>query len=305
MLQLTDAMIDAAVSPADAQQALEDALRSFARGQAAIQERMRTESAGTKLSTMACVLPEQQVAGAKVYTTIAGRFDFVIVLFDSLNGRPLATLEANAITRLRTAAGSVLAARRMARPDVRRLAIYGLGVQGQAHALQLSQAYALEEIRACDPHADPAAMQALQTRCGVPVRLMGAAQALEGADMVVTASRSTEPLFAGQAIPAGCFIAAIGSSLPHTRELDDVALMRAARIALDWGPQTRREAGDLVRASPQCGLEPKLVELADVVDGRVSGRTHDDEITIYKAVGTALPDIALAGLAYQRLRGET
>src|SRR3569832_872428 len=282
MTHITDAMIDAAVSAQDAQRVLLDSFRSFARGQGAMQERIRTEAGGTKISTMAAVMPEQGFAGPKVYTTIKGQFSFAILLFSAVDGRPLASVEANAITRLRTAGCTVLAARRLARAQVRRIGIYGAGVQGRAHAVQLSQAYPLEEIRISDPHAAPA-------------------EVLDGADIVVTASRSATPLFAGADIPQGCFIAAIGSSLPHTRELDDVALTRASLIAVDWGPQTRREAGDLVLAGPATGIEGKLVELADLLAGAARGRAHDGEITIYKAVGVALQDVARAGLAYERI----
>lgn len=301
MIRITDSMIDAAVSPRQAQDALREALRSFAHGHAAMQERVRTESAGVKISTMAAVMPEQKFAGAKVYTTINGQFSFVIVLFSSEDGRPLASVEANAITRLRTAACSVLAARHLARAEARRLSVFGAGVQGRAHAAQFAAAYPLEDIRLCDPHASPDVAARLQEECGVRVRMVGPSEMLDGADIVVTASRSTTPLFEGSELPQGCFVAAIGSSLPQTRELDDTALARASRIAVDWGPQTRREAGDLVQASPAVGLESKLIELSDLVAGRVPGRSGAAEITLYKAVGVALQDVALAGLAYERL----
>ena len=128
-----------------------------------------------------------------------------------------------------------------------------------------------------------------------------AAVAVDNADIVVTASRSSTPLFDGAVLPPGCFVAAIGSSLPGTRELDDTALRRAARIVVDWAPQTLREAGDLMQAAPGCVPAEKLADLADVVCGLQPGRRSADEITIYKAVGVGLQDIALAGLAYERV----
>jgi ornithine cyclodeaminase len=300
MLHITDAMIDEVLGPADAQQALLEALRSFGAGRGAMQERVRTEAAGVKISTMGAVLPDQGFAGAKVYTTIQGRFDFVILLFSAEDGRPLASLEANAITRLRTAACSVIAARHLARPGSRRLAVFGAGVQGQAHALQFALAFGLDEIRLVDPFAPADVAARLQRQCGVPVRMTQAAAALDQADIVVTASRATEPLFAGVALSPGSFVAAIGSSLPTTRELDDTALRRASRIVLDWSPQTLREAGDLMQAASGCLTPDKMADLADVVSGRSPGRRNDEEITIYKAVGVGLQDVALAGLAWQR-----
>jgi ornithine cyclodeaminase len=301
MLHITDATIDAVLGPDDAQRVLLAALRSFGEGRGAMQERVRTEAGGVKISTMGAVLPDQGYAGAKVYTTIKGQFDFVIQLFSTQTGRPLASLEANAITRLRTAACSVIAARELAPPEARRLAVFGAGVQGRAHAQQFARAFPLEEIRIVDPFAAPDTARLLEPQCGVRVRMTDAAAALDNADIVVTASRSTTPLFDGALLAPGCFVAAIGSSLPSTRELDDTALRRASRVVVDWAPQTLREAGDLMQAGPGCMPPDKLADLADVVCGRRPGRRSADEITIYKAVGVGLQDIALAGLAYERV----
>lgn len=302
MQHITDDMIDAAVSPPDAQQVLLDAFRSFGQGQAAMQERIRTEAQGVKLSTLGAVIPDQKVAGAKVYTTIQGQFTFVIVLFSTEDGRALASFDAGAITRLRTAACSMIAARHLARPDARQMALFGAGVQGRAHAIQMAQAFDLEEIRVCDPYAMPGLAADLQRACGTPVRLCDAEETVTGADIVVTASRSTTPLFSGDQLKPGCFVAAIGSSLPHTRELDDRALERASRIAVEWLPQTLREAGDLVLARPGLVSPEKLVELGALVNNPSLGRQSGDEITLYKSVGVGLEDVALAGLAWQRVQ---
>lgn len=302
MQHITDDMIDAAVSPLEAQQVLLEAFRSFGHGQAAMQERIRTEAEGVKLSTLGAVIPEQKVAGAKVYTTIKGQFTFVIVLFSTVDGRALATFDAGAITRLRTAACTMIAARHLARPASRQMALFGAGVQGRAHAVQMAQTFDLDEIRVCDPFAGPGLAAELQRLCGRPVRLCGADEAVAGADIVVTASRSTNPLFTGDQLKAGCFVAAIGSSLPHTRELDDRALERAACIAVEWKPQTLREAGDLVLARPGLVSEDKLVELGALVTGAAPGRQDDEAITLYKSVGVGLEDVALAGLAWLRVQ---
>jgi len=301
---ITDSMVDSLLSPADAQQVLRDAFLRFGDGSAAMQERIRTEAGGVKLSTLGAVIPGQGVAGAKVYTTIKGRFSFVILLFSTEDGRPLASFDAGAITRLRTAACSVVAARHLARPESRHLALFGAGTQGQAHAAQMSAAFDLESIRVCTPRAVDGLADAIARQCRVPVRVCSADEALDGADIVVTASRATSPLFPGEYLPAGCFVAAIGSSLPHTRELDDVALSRAALVAVEWRPQSLREAGELVLAGEGVLPDEKIVELAELVSGRVPGRRHRDDITIYKSVGVGLEDVALAGLAWRRFSGD-
>lgn len=303
MQHITDAMVDATISPEQAQAVLEDAFARFGRGEAAMQTRVRTEAGGIKLSTLGAVVPGQGVVGAKVYTTLQGQFTFVILLFAADDGRALASFDAGAITRLRTAACSVIAARRLARPDAQVMAMCGAGVQGRMHAQQMAAAFPLREIRVSDPYAPATLADELQAACGVPVRLVSPEAAVEGADIVVTASRSTTPLFRGEQLAEGSFVAAIGSSLPHTRELDDTALRRASRIAVEWKPQTLKEAGDLVLAAPGLVTEERLVELGELVAGLQPGRQDPREITLYKSVGVGLEDVALAGLVWQRLQG--
>ncbi|GAA0788710.1 ornithine cyclodeaminase family protein [Cupriavidus gilardii] len=302
MQHITDEMVDRHVAPEDVQRIMLEAFRSFGQGNAAMQQRIRTEAGGVKLSTLGAVIPEQGVAGAKVYTTIDGQFSFVILLFSTEDGRPLASFDAGAITRLRTAACTVVAARHLARPDARTLALFGAGTQGAAHARQLSAALPLERILLCDPYAPADLPERLSQSCGIPVLVTENEAAVREADIVVTASRSTTPLFSGQAIKPGAFVAAIGSSLPHTRELDDVALSRASAVVVEWKPQSTREAGDIVMAGQGVLPESKLVELADVVLERAQPRRSDDDIVIYKSVGVGLEDVALAGLAWQRVQ---
>ncbi|MBN9370677.1 MAG: ornithine cyclodeaminase [Hydrogenophaga sp. SCN 70-13] len=303
MQHITDAVVDATISPEDAQAVLDDAFARFGRGEAAMQARVRTEAGGVKLSTLGAVVPGQGVVGAKVYTTIQGQFTFVILLFAADDGRALASFDAGAITRLRTAACSVIAARHLARADARVMALYGAGVQGRMHAVQMARAFSLGEIRVSDPYAPPTLAGELQAACGVPVRLCAPEAAVEGADIVVTASRSTTPLFRGEQLAPGSFVAAIGSSLPHTRELDDAALRRAATIAVEWKPQTLQEAGDLVLAAPGALDPARIVELGELVAGLKPGRQDAQAVTLYKSVGVGLEDVALAGLVWQRLQG--
>lgn len=303
MLHITDDMVSEAVGIEETQAALTEAFTAFGRGEAAMQERIRTETGGIKLSTLGAVIPSQGILGAKVYSTISGQFSFAIMLFSAEDGRPLASLEANAITRLRTAACSVIAARHLARPQARRMALFGTGVQGQAHALQMSGAFPLEDILIV-PFDDPEDMpERLSRQTGANVRFAPATDAVENADIVVTASRATSPLFSGDMLKPGAFVAAVGSSLPHTRELDDTALSRAARIAVEWRPQTLREAGDLVLADSSVALSDKVVELGELLAGTAPGRRTDEEITLYKTVGVGLEDIAIAGLAYRKITG--
>ncbi|MDB5797152.1 MAG: Ornithine cyclodeaminase [Paucimonas sp.] len=300
MLHITDDMIERLVTPADAEQVMKHAYTSFAHGEAAMQERIRTEAGGVKLSTLGAVIPSLGVAGAKVYTTIAGQFRFVILIFSTEDGRPLASFDAGAITRLRTAACSLLAARSMANAGARQMALFGAGVQGVAHAEQFAKELGLQRILLCDPFAAPDIESRLGEACGIPVVFSTPEEAVRDADIIVTASRSTTPLFAGEWIKPGAFIAAIGSSLPHTRELDDVALTRARHVVVEWRTQAMREAGDIVLAGEGVLAPARILEFGDVVAGRVAPRASAGDILIYKAVGVGLQDVALASLAWER-----
>jgi ornithine cyclodeaminase len=303
MIHITDAMVEAAVSAADARAVLADAFLSFGRQEAAMQARIRSEAGGVKLSTLGAVIPGQEVLGAKVYSTIKGQFSFVILLFSSVDGRALATFDAGAITRLRTAGCSVIAAQHLARPQSSTLAVFGSGPLGRAHAVQMTEAFPLRRVLLVSRSSDPALAAELEAACGVPTHMASTDEAAAEADIVVTASRAPSALFSGDLLKPGCFVAAVGSSLPNTRELDDRAMARAALVAVEWRDQSLREAGDLVLADPAVLPSDKVVELGEILAGKARGRTGDDQITIYKSVGVGLQDIALAGLAYRRIVG--
>lgn len=301
MKHITDQMIDDMVSIEEAYDVVLDAFSLFGKQQCAMQERVRTESGPFKLSTLGAVIPAQGVAGAKIYSTVSGQFNFVIMLFSTQTGEPLATLDANAITRLRTAASTAVAAKYLARKEATHMVLFGAGVQGQSHAVQFSRRYPLQKITLLDPYVQPGVVQAMQDNCGVPVVLTEDARSVQDADIIITASRSPTALFSGDDVRPGTFIGAIGSSLPHTRELDDRTLEKASLIAIEWQAQTMREAGDLVLAGASTQVCTKLVELGDLVAGHHAGRINNDDITVYKAVGVGIEDIALAGLAYKKL----
>ena len=300
---ITDELVEAAVSAADARAALADAFQRFGREEAAMQPRIRSEAGGIKLSTLGAVIPGQDVVGAKVYTTIKGQFSFIILLFSSVDGRALATFDAGAITRLRTAGCSVIAAQQLARPEAADLAVFGSGPLGRAHAIQMAEVFPLKRVLLVSRSSDPALAAGLEAACGVPTRLATAEQAASEVDILITASRSPSALFSGDLLKPGSFIAAVGSSLPNTRELDDRAMARASLVAVEWREQSLREAGDLVLADPAALTPDKIVELGQILAGKARGRTSADEITIYKSVGVGLQDIALAGLAYRRIVG--
>ena len=299
MRYLTDAEIGGLVSVPEGAKAVEDGFRSLAGQRAAIQTRVRTPSRIGKLSVLGAILEEEKVAGAKVYTTAPdGRFCFVIVLFDPEDGRWLATLEAGELTRIRTAATSLMAARALARPDSAVLTVFGAGVQARTHALAFAAAFPVTELRIVLRRAVPDFVDHLRRETGIDVvQVHEPDAAVSGANLVVTATRAESPLFGGEALDPGAHLTSVGATLPGTRELDSVAIHRADRLVVESRDQARFEAGNLIGA----GIAwDKVDELSELAAGRVTGRTAADQITVFDSLGSGLADIAVASLCYRK-----
>lgn len=277
---------------------LQTAFEDLAHGRACIHDRQRTDSEGLRLSSMGAVWSAKKVAGLKVYPTVNGQFSFLITLFDLDSNRPMAVLDGAELTKFRTAGITALVARRAARKDASKLALIGAGFQGRAQAVSLSHFFALQEIAVVDPMADANACAQLQQQTGVPVRACSAEEAVRGADMVVTATRASTPVFDGRWLKPGAFVSAMGISAPKGRELDDATLTRADRIIVEWKPQSLREAGELVLWNGDAAQRDKIADIPTLCASEQPWRLRDDDIIVCKSVGVGLSDVACAYLAY-------
>ena len=297
MLHITDTELRAsALSTAHVADSLEAAFADLARGEAAIHPRQRSACGDVRLATMGALWPRRGLAGVKSYPTVGGQFGFALVLFDLAANRPVAVIEGHELTRLRTAAMTAMVAARAARADSRVLALFGCGQQGRAQAEALLERFALEEIRVVDPMPDTTWCDRLQAASGARMRVVGAEAALRGADLVVTATRSTTPVFDGRWLADDAFVAAIGTSTPAGRELDDATLARASRIVVEWRPQCVAEAGELVRWERGRDLD-KVVDLAQLFAGEAPWQPVAEGPTVFKSVGVGLADVAAASAA--------
>lgn len=279
------------------------AFRSFAAGRAAVQERVRTSVGPVKLSTLGAVDLDGNIVGAKVYSTIGGQFRFVVLLFDAGTGAPLAAIEADAMTELRTAAVSAVVGR-YAAPAARRMAAFGTGVQAGAHIAAFARVLPLEEVRVVSRGDATAFCRTMAERTGLPVVQRATAAALDGAEVVVTATRATEPLFKLGQLAPGAYVAAVGSTLPQNAEIGP-DVVGSARVLVEWVPQTRREAGDLIRAAADGVFAwERAVEIGTVLAGGSPARTRRDEIVLFESVGIGLEDVACAAELWRRIAGE-
>ena len=236
----------------------------------------------------------------------------VLLLADAGDGRPLAIMDSAAVTAIRTAAASAVAADRLARRDAGILAIVGCGRQGFEHAHALFGVRRIREIRLCD--VDPSRAAELATRLGAGVDALpsthGPAPALRvttsvrestrGADLVATCTTGTEFVLGVGDVDAGAFVAAVGADNPHKREIHPELMARASVVVDDLAQCAA--GGDLHHAVAAGLMRPgdAHAELAAVVAGRHPGRARDVEIIVFDSTGIALEDAAAAELAYQR-----
>jgi ornithine cyclodeaminase len=306
MRLITDEDVAALLSMREAIDAMAVAFEQFGNGAGAVAPRVRAAAEhrqqSAAIATMGAALPASGVLGAKVYSTVGGRFNFVIVLFSALTGEPLATIEANEITRFRTAAASAVAARRLAPRGARTLAIFGTGVQARAHAEALLLSHPYERVLVAGRASAPEFADWVRTELGVEASAVDAASAAAEADVIVTATRASEPLFDGARVRAGAFVAAVGSSKPAARELDDALLARADLIVVEWLPAAQAEAGEFVRAAPGTIDAARVVELGKLLVGGTAYERRSGDIVVYKSVGIGLEDVALAHRVYERSR---
>jgi ornithine cyclodeaminase len=300
-LHFDDARIEGLLDVPACTRVLDEAFADLASGHAAIQARQRNDCGGVKLSTMGALWSSRHVAGVKAYTTVAGQFSFLVTLFDTAINRPVALLEANALTRLRTAALTCLVAKNALRPGATKLALFGAGQQGRAQAQALCEMQRFDEVAVVDLQDQVAWCEWLSQRHGCRARQCDTPTALDGADLVVTATRSKTPLFNGSLLAPGALVIAMGTSLPDGRELDDRTLSRSSRVLVEFRPQSLVEAGEIVLGLAAKAFDPdRIADLAGLYGGKEAWRGSDDEIVVFKSVGIGLADVACAWLALAR-----
>ncbi len=219
----------------------------------------------------------------------------VIALFDRDRGTPLAILDSIAITILRTAAASAVAAKYLAVADAGTITVIGCGNQGRAHLEAMTRVRPIRKVYAFD--ADPARACALRPDAITDVSL---AEAVRDSDIVVTCTPSRTAILDASHLHPGLFIAAVGADNPDKQELAP-ELLAAARVVPDILDQAA-VMGDLHHAIA-AGLlsrEDVHAELADVVCGRAAGRVSDEEVFVFDSTGTALQDAAAAQMVWER-----
>jgi ornithine cyclodeaminase/alanine dehydrogenase-like protein (mu-crystallin family) len=221
----------------------------------------------------------------------------LICVFDPDNGTPIALMDGTYITATRTAAGSALATRLLAREDARVLAILGSGVQARTHADALGRVRRFEEVRVAG--RDSAKAVALADELGATA-VATFEEAVRGADVVAATTHSTEPVVLRDWLSPGVHVNSVGANPAGRGEIDQ-AVVRDAVVAVESRASTL--APPPAGASEfRDGAPADVVELGELVAGTKPGRTSEDQITLYKSVGVAVQDAAAASLVLAAAR---
>lgn len=227
----------------------------------------------------------------------------VIILADGENGCPLAVMDSVEITALRTAAATAVAAKHLARKDSRVVMVCGCGVQGGYQLRALACVLRLERAFVFDLEEGKAERLAreLGGDLGIEVRVASDLQsACRESDVCVTCTTSHQFFLSREHVRPGTFIAAVGADNPEKEEIDP-ALMAASKIVVDVAAQCAA-IGDLRHAleSGLVAMEDVHAELGEVVAGRKSGRTSEEELVLFDSTGIALQDVAAAAVVYEK-----
>lgn len=243
--------------------------------------------------------------GLKAYSAHAKTgAHFEVLLYRSSDGMPLATLEANHLGQIRTGAASGVATKYLARADASIAAIIGSGFQAETQLEAVAAVRKLREVRVWSRKAERRTEFARRcaAKLGLEVRAAETArECVEGADIVVTATSSKVPVIEADWISPGTHVNGSGSNWAERRELPtELVFDKAAIVAVDSVEVANLESGDLL-----IPLRDKSrdvfpgVELADVIAGKIPGRTSAGQITVFKSNGLAVEDIAVAGYVYE------
>jgi len=263
---------------------------------------------GIWLRGLTAVSPSGATMGCKLIAASprARRASYLISLFDQDTMALSALIDGNRVTGLRTAATAALAVDRLAPQRPLTVAVIGSGFEARNALECLAAVRTLKAVRVFSPTPASRVRFAESFRPALEIAAVASPlSAVLDADVVLCAARSKDesPVLRGAWLPAGCTVVSLGSTLPEQREVDEETMARAACIVADMPAEVMHETGDAIAAAKAgVDLAGKLASLSDLVAGRIVPRRDPADIVLYKSVGSALQDIAVAEMLLARAR---
>lgn len=256
---------------------------------------------------MVASVPNLQALGLKVLLgkpaiRKPGSTYFVIMLFDPKDASLLAVISATRLTQLRTGGASGVATKYLARSDSETIGLVGAGVQSYG---QLEGVAAVTKLRGgivfdLNETSSLTLIEKAKSNLGLELQQTSDLDDLYSVDILCTATTSVKPVIFGEKLRPGMHINAVGSNAPNRQEIHESVLLKS-KVFVDRKEQTLKESGDFLIPSGQGRYDVTSIqgELCDVLAGKIEGRRSKEDITLFKSVGIALEDIAVARLAYE------
>lgn len=293
---------------------MQDAFAELASGRAVVPLRstLAMPDENGRALFMPVYLPNIQKVGLKsvtIHQDNAGKglplIHAMVMVFDASTGEPLAVMDGEVITAMRTGAVSGLATKYLARANAEIAAIFGAGVQGETQLEAVCAVRAIKKAYIFNRNAERKAafIKKMQAKLGIEIIAAESMHVLSQADIICAATTSTTPVFKDAEIGAGVHINGVGSYRPDMCEIPPETMGRA-KIVVDQMGACLSEAGDILQPIEQGLFAKEYVygELGEVVTGMKVARAGEDEITVFKSVGLAVQDLATADLVLTQAR---
>lgn len=231
-----------------------------------------------------------------------------VLLIDGKTGVVISVLDGTYVTQLRTGAASGAAFDVLANPTAKKGALIGTGGQAATQLEAMLAVRDLEEVKVYDinlQRTEEFVEKMNEELASYGTRIIAAKssdEAIEDADMIVTVTPSSKPVFDGNKVKAGATVSCVGSYQPHMQEMDSVILQRAGKIYFDSEEAVLSEAGDILipLADGLITKEDFTGDLGDVLLGKVIGRETEEEIIVFKTVGIGTQDLVTAKHIYDK-----
>lgn len=306
MRVLGAADVDALLPMEQAIAIVADAMRRVSAGHTAMPLRSVVPvGGGNMLGVMPGALGQGDAFGVKLLSLFPGNPSVglsshlgAVLLFEPDHGRPVAMMNADRLTAIRTAAASAVATRALARDDAETLVLIGTGEQAESHLAAMCCVRPVARVRIVGRTADRAAAFAGRMRVAHPgleiAAVADVTAACDGADIVCTVTSSATPVLTAGDIRPGTHVNAVGASVPSLQEID-AALVLKSDLFTDYRPSALAQAADII-ALIEAGLADEShirAEIGEVLDG-APGRSGPDAVTLYRSLGVIAQDLACA-----------
>ncbi len=304
---LSGADVRAAVDMPAAIETMHGAFAALSDGKATVPIRLGLETEFGVSLFMPAHIKTTGDAGAKVVSVNPANADAglpvihgVILVLDPVTGRLLALMDGTWLTALRTGAVGGLAAKLLSREDSSVVALFGAGVQARTQLEAVRCVRGIREVRVVSPDSGGANQLVDELEGIVARRVDDPSEAIAGADIILTATNSSTPVFDGSKVEPGTHVTGVGSFTPQMREVD-TALLKRSRVIVDQREAILEEAGDIAGPISDGELDESVMsaEIGEIVLGRAPGRTSAEEITFFKSVGNAVQDVSVAARVLQ------